>query len=53
MKLTRGTDGNWSYQYVADIEDIAKKEEDLAKIEANTKVTISTEAKAATARSAW
>lgn len=31
MKLTRGTDGNWSYQYVADVEDIAKKEEDLAK----------------------
>jgi hypothetical protein len=31
MKLTRGTDGNWSYQYVADTDAIAEKEEDLAK----------------------
>lgn len=29
MKLTRGTDGNWSYQYVADEDDIANKEQEL------------------------
>lgn len=29
MKLTRGTDGNWSYQYVADEEDIANKQQEL------------------------
>ena len=29
MKLTRGTDGNWSYQYVADENDIASKQQEL------------------------
>lgn len=29
MKLTRGTDGNWTYQYVADEDDIANKQQDL------------------------
>ena len=29
MKLTRGTDGNWSYQYVADEDDIASKQQSL------------------------
>lgn len=29
MKLTRGTDGNWSYQYVADTDEIADKEQEL------------------------
>lgn len=30
MKLTRGTDGNWSYQYVADEDDILAKQQDLS-----------------------
>ena len=30
MKLTRGADGNWSYQYVADQDDILAKQQDLA-----------------------
>ena len=30
MKLTRGADGNWSYQYVADQDDILSKQQDLA-----------------------
>lgn len=29
MKLTRDESGNWSYQYVADEDDIASKQEDL------------------------
>lgn len=29
MKVTRGTDGNWSYQYVADEEDVANKQQAL------------------------
>ena len=29
MKLTRGSDGNWSYQYVADEDDIASKQQAL------------------------
>ena len=29
MKLTRGADGNWSYQYVADEDDIASKQQAL------------------------
>ena len=29
MKLTRGADGNWSYQYVANEDDVAQKEQDL------------------------
>ena len=29
MKLTRGSDGNWSYQYVADEDDIASKQQSL------------------------
>ena len=29
MKLTRGADGNWSYQYVADEGDIASKQQEL------------------------
>lgn len=29
MKLVRGTDGNWSYQYVADQDEISKKQQDL------------------------
>lgn len=29
MKLTRGTDGNWSYQYVADQDLVAEKQQDL------------------------
>lgn len=29
MKLTRGEDGNWSYQYVADEEDVANKQQAL------------------------
>ena len=35
MKLTRGTDGNWSYQYVADQDDVAAKEQDLSDARAN------------------
>lgn len=30
MKLTRGADGNWSYQYVADQDDILAKQQDLS-----------------------
>lgn len=29
MKVTRGTDGNWSYQYVVDDEDVANKQQAL------------------------
>lgn len=29
MKLTRGTDGNWSYQYVADEDVVASKQQEL------------------------
>ena len=29
MKLTRGADGNWTYQYVADEDDIASKQQEL------------------------
>ena len=29
MKLTRGTDGNWAYQYVADEDVIASKQQEL------------------------
>ena len=29
MKLTRNTSGNWTYQYVADDEDVADKRQDL------------------------
>ena len=29
MKLTRGADGNWTYQYVADEDDIASKQQAL------------------------
>lgn len=29
MKLTRGDDGNWSYQYVADDEDVMSKQQEL------------------------
>ena len=29
MKLTRNTSGNWTYQYVADDEDVANKRQDL------------------------
>ena len=29
MKVTRGEDGNWSYQYVADEEDVADKQQAL------------------------
>ena len=29
MKLTRGADGNWSYQYVANEDEVAQKEQDL------------------------
>ena len=29
MKLTRDTSGNWTYQYVADEEDVAAKQQDL------------------------
>ena len=29
MKLTRNEQGNWSYQYVADEEDIVQKQQDL------------------------
>ena len=28
MKLVRGTDGNWSYQYVADVDEVAKKQQE-------------------------
>ena len=30
MKMTRGADGNWSYQYVADEEEVAAKQQELA-----------------------
>lgn len=30
MKLTRGADGNWSYQYVADGDEIAAKQQELS-----------------------
>ena len=30
MKMTRGADGNWSYQYVADEGDVASKQQELA-----------------------
>jgi ABC-type transporter lipoprotein component MlaA len=29
MRLTRGADGNWSYQYVADADNIADKQQEL------------------------
>ena len=29
MKLTRGADGNWSYQYVVDEDEVAKKQQEL------------------------
>ena len=29
MKLVRGADGNWNYQYVADDADVAQKQQDL------------------------
>lgn len=29
MKVTRGTDGNWAYQYVADEDDVANKQQAL------------------------
>ena len=35
MKLTKGTDGNWSYQYVADEDAISKAQQDL--LDANNK----------------
>lgn len=35
MKLTRDTSGNWTYQYVADQDDIAQKQQDLADANAN------------------
>ena len=28
MKLVRGADGNWSYQYVADVDEVAKKQQE-------------------------
>ena len=31
MKLTRNTSGNWTYQYVADEDDVADKQDDLLK----------------------
>lgn len=30
MKLTRGADGNWSYQYVADEENVSAKQQELS-----------------------